>query len=154
MHIERNNVIIKLLFLGYLCLLFYIVFFTPNRVEGDYTFVHPVLVPLVDMAEKFVKGPWKKSPEGFWSGFYGNFFGNILIFIPFGFFLKIFIPKAGNKKIILFGALASAAIEIIQLLCSIGVCDINDVILNSTGTWVGIVLYVQLIRRRKWLVTA
>lgn len=154
MHTERPHFFFKIVFAIYLCLLIYIVFFTPNRVEGDYTFVHPVLLPLVDIIKKMIRGPWKSTPNEYWSGFYGNVFGNILIFIPFGFFLKIFLQKASNKRIILISALTSAAIELLQLIFRVGVCDINDVILNVSGTCAGLLIYIQLAKRSKWLCLA
>lgn len=66
-----------------------------------------------------------------------NFFGNILMFIPVGTFL-VMISKSYGKwyKFMIFGAGISLSIEIAQLFLSRGT-DIDDLILNTTGTLIG-----------------
>lgn len=133
----------KVAFSIYLGLLVYIVFFTPNRAFHEFREVQ--LVPLVSIIPRLIRGPWNEQ-----SSFYSNFFGNILLFIPFGFLLKILLKNASNKKIVLIGTLASSFIELTQLLFDRGVCDINDVILNVLGTYVGVVIFALLIRSKRF----
>ncbi len=72
---------------------------------------------------------------------FGNYneemFLNILLFVPMGFFLTMH-TKAKLIRIILYGALISLAIEILQPWITIGrVCDITDLFTNAAGTCIG-----------------
>ncbi|WP_053403017.1 VanZ family protein [Priestia koreensis] len=61
---------------------------------------------------------------------------NILLFMPFGFFLSM--KKALFRSVILLGILLSLFIEIIQFVIPTGrSSDIDDVILNTIGTFLG-----------------
>lgn len=72
--------------------------------------------------------------------FFKNVIGNIVMFIPFGMYVSYYI-KAENKWQALFLILfASITIETTQL--AIGrVFDIDDIILNITGGFIGYLLY-------------
>ena len=70
-----------------------------------------------------------------------NVVGNIIIFIPMGLYLQIFNK---NKKIINSAALifaVSLCVEVIQYILEIGRTDIDDIILNTLGGFVGILIY-------------
>ncbi|MDQ0061471.1 VanZ family protein [Paenibacillus harenae] len=76
---------------------------------------------------------------------FGNVVGNILIFIPLGVYVSLF---KNNKKVIinlLFIFMVSLFVEIIQGLLGIGAADIDDIILNGLGGWIGIVGYKSLL---------
>lgn len=65
--------------------------------------------------------------------------GNICIFIPLGFILPL-IYKLKDKQIILIGFLLSFSIEFIQIF-QLRYVDIDDLILNTLGTIIGLLLY-------------
>lgn len=67
---------------------------------------------------------------------------NLLIFIPFGIYLKML--NKGNKKTILYGFLFSLVLEISQFIFKIGATDITDLITNTFGTVIGVCGYVLL----------
>lgn len=70
-----------------------------------------------------------------------NVIGNIVLFIPLGLYLQIFKK---NKKILDCVALACAVslcVEIVQYIFGIGHTDIDDLILNTLGGLLGILLY-------------
>ena len=69
-----------------------------------------------------------------------NILGNISILIPFGLLLPI-VQKDKSKKIILYGLITSALIEIIQYVFALGSSDIDDLTLNTLGTIIGYLLY-------------
>lgn len=71
-----------------------------------------------------------------------NVVGNVVVFVPFGYFVGIFEkePKAIWKGIAMAFAF-STAIELIQLFAKVGICDVDDVILNTLGGAIGIVIY-------------
>ena len=75
---------------------------------------------------------------------------NILLFVPTGMLLPLW---KRNISIVRFGLLASsitAGIELTQLTLSIGIFDIDDVINNLFGAFVGfyIVKFILLLRKR------
>ncbi|HZH64409.1 MAG TPA: VanZ family protein [Flavisolibacter sp.] len=73
-----------------------------------------------------------------------NVFGNILLFIPFGFFLSrvLTAPRFWNICIISF--LLSTFFELFQFRTHTGTCDIDDVILNTSGAILGYIILVNL----------
>ncbi len=63
-----------------------------------------------------------------------NLLGNLLIFMPFTFFVSIFKKRKIRWISMLFVLLAAIAlIEVLQLIFMIGACDIDDLILNLGG---------------------
>lgn len=69
-----------------------------------------------------------------------NFWGNILMFIPLGIFLVLLSKKCQNLlAALLIGAELSVSIELLQLF-SFRSTDIDDVILNTTGTLCGFLI--------------
>lgn len=74
-------------------------------------------------------------------------FWNIILFIPLGFFLTHIFIKKWFCKIIFYCFLFSLCIEIFQLLIGIiiwynyRVIDIDDVILNTIGGFIGYIFY-------------
>lgn len=75
--------------------------------------------------------------------FYKNILGNVLLFLPFGFFVGYFIKVKNVSVMLLLTFIVSLSIETIQL--SIGrVFDVDDVILNVLGGLIGFILYKVL----------
>ncbi|MFT5873758.1 MAG: glycopeptide antibiotics resistance protein [Clostridium sp.] len=69
-----------------------------------------------------------------------NIFGNIFMFIPFGFCAALLSQREKKvKHIVLQGVGISLGIEITQVLI-IRAADINDIILNIVGTFLGVYL--------------
>lgn len=64
---------------------------------------------------------------------------NILIFLPFGIYLKMF--GFDNKKIVFTGFWVSLLFEVSQYIFRLGSSDITDIIANTLGMVVGIFLY-------------
>ena len=72
---------------------------------------------------------------------FSNIMGNIAIFIPLG----IYIPLLINKKSIFTNsaivALISLCVEIVQYILAIGTADVDDIILNTIGGLLGILIF-------------
>lgn len=77
--------------------------------------------------------------NGYINYFLINFLGNIIMFMPIGFFIPL-LWNLSNKKVIAIGFFFSLFIEICQLFLTRGT-DIDDLILNSIGTILGLLLY-------------
>lgn len=76
---------------------------------------------------------------------FSNVVGNIVIFIPLGIYLPLF---KNDKRVIinlLLIVIVSLFVEIIQGIFGIGASDIDDIILNCLGGWIGILGYKFLL---------
>lgn len=76
-----------------------------------------------------------------------NLAGNIIGFIPFGVMLPmLFLSARKAWKVMALGFEVSALIEVSQLIWRVGCCDVDDMILNTCGVFLGYVLYVSAAR--------
>ena len=72
--------------------------------------------------------------------FFRNVVGNIILFMPFGFLTSYYLDLEKKRYNILITLLISVIIEFIQL--SIGrAFDIDDIILNIVGSFIGCLMY-------------
>ena len=75
--------------------------------------------------------------------FVKNVVGNILMFLPFGFFVSYYLKANKVGYPLVLTLIVSLTIELVQL--KIGrVFDIDDVILNVIGGFCGFLIYVGL----------
>ena len=79
-----------------------------------------------------------------------NLAGNILVFIPFGFFMPMAskYKSLGGTLVYSFGV--SLCVEVFQLVMRVGCFDVDDLLLNTLGGVLGHGLYIlcRYIRRR------
>ena len=71
-----------------------------------------------------------------------NIIGNLVMFIPFAFFLPRLFKK--QKKFWIFFisvSLIIISIELLQLITFSGTCDIDDYILNIVGASIGFIIF-------------
>jgi len=66
-----------------------------------------------------------------------DLFGNIILFIPVPFFLAMVFNIKSPVKLFFAALCISTAVEISQYVLSIGVADIDDIILNMAGAGAG-----------------
>ena len=89
--------------------------------------------------------------NGYVNYFIINFLGNIIMFMPIGFFIPL-LWKVSNRKVIIIGFGSSLFIEICQLFLTRGT-DVDDLILNTIGTILGLLLYRFLYKKFKdWII--
>ncbi len=74
---------------------------------------------------------------------FGNIAGNVLLFIPLGSYLSV-LTKSTVARTMLIVASTSVAVEILQGVFALGASDIDDVILNCLGGFIGIQLFLLL----------
>lgn len=72
-----------------------------------------------------------------------NVFGNILIFLPFGYLIGVYVTPKKVWPVIITTLLTSIAVEFVQLQIGRSF-DIDDVILNVIGGIIGYLLYIGL----------
>lgn len=72
---------------------------------------------------------------------------NILLFVPLGFFLPVLsVRYRAITKTVFLGFVISAVIEILQIF-TFRATDINDLITNTIGSFVGHLIYECIIRK-------
>lgn len=80
--------------------------------------------------------------------------GNILAFIPLGIFIPVL---TGNKlfsgvKVFLLALLLSLGYEVTQLVTGMGIFDVDDLMLNTLGGFIGYIIYTLAMGLKKVLV--
>lgn len=76
-----------------------------------------------------------------------NTIGNVLLFLPLGLFLPLLFKKYKVfSKVLVFAAIASLSIELLQLILQVGQFDIDDIILNTIGSSIGFLCFSFLHR--------
>jgi glycopeptide antibiotics resistance protein len=91
---------------------------------------------------------------------------NILLYIPFGYLLPFAWPKLTEKKgrqsrlrltnlfksfpwiVVLIGVTFSMATEFTQLLFKLGLFELDDILNNTIGCLIGVLLYQALMRKK------
>ncbi|MBH5320528.1 VanZ family protein [Paenibacillus sp. GSMTC-2017] len=79
-----------------------------------------------------------------------NLFGNLILFIPIG----MFLPLLNRKYKRTFSLIAACIVliglvEVAQMLLRVGSFDIDDIILNTAGAWLGLLLTKRFMKRRR-----
>lgn len=67
---------------------------------------------------------------------------NVLLFVPYGFFLACVFKKARKLlPVLVIGMLSSLAIEVIQLVTGTGIFQIDDILTNTLGAIIGYLIF-------------
>ncbi|MGI8381654.1 VanZ family protein [Priestia megaterium] len=137
----KNSQIVSILLLSSILFIIYLTILPEPRlgigVKGGVNFI-----PFRTMGDLLFHSSFKE--------FVINNIGNIILFIPFGFFLPLKFNNPGSwKKVCLIGMLLSMTIECIQLFLPNRWTDIDDVILNTVGTGIGYCLFNLISRLLK-----
>ena len=80
-----------------------------------------------------------------------NLFGNVVIFLPFGFFEAMASKQRSFLWIMADGFLLSLLVETFQLISKVGRFDVDDLILNTSGVFIGYLIFlICSVLRRKY----
>lgn len=124
-----------LLFILYVMLLVYFLFFSEAygrvaQAERAYSYN---LIPFVE-----IRRFWKYREQLGLFALFTNIFGNVLGFIPYGFILPVVFNGLRNGFLITMSGFGlSLCIETIQLGTRVGCFDVDDLILNTLGAFLG-----------------
>jgi glycopeptide antibiotics resistance protein len=66
---------------------------------------------------------------------------NLVVFVPFGLLLSVNLKRATFWRKLAVICIFSIAVEVIQFILAIGTTDITDVITNTVGGSLGLILY-------------
>jgi len=75
--------------------------------------------------------------------FFKNVIGNMLMFVPYGFFVSYILKLKSPISMFILSFLASITIEVTQLLIG-RVFDVDDILLNIIGGIFGFYIYIAL----------
>jgi len=127
-----------LLFYLYIIVLAYFLFFSERYGRDIMTHGYRYNLVLFKEIKRFIKY-WRQL--GIETVFV-NLFGNVLAFAPFGFLLPLLDKKYRRFFYVTFlSMLFSLTIELIQLFLRVGICDVDDVFLNTVGGIVGYIFF-------------
>lgn len=118
---------------AYFLLLFYIVFLV-RRGAGINSRVLNIM-PLKNTVRAFQEINNHKAQYNF----YTNLFGNLLLFLPFS-FVCMLVFRIDSRKTVFYAFFFSLSIELLQYLLKKGVADVDDIILNVAGAFVGMLV--------------
>lgn len=136
---EKINYTVPILFLLYLALLIWIILFKLQFSILDLDRVREInLIPFYYEHEVTFHAT--------------EVLENVLIFMPFGIYLCLLLPKSRFGVKLLLISVVSLLLEICQYVLAIGRSDITDLITNICGGLFGIILYkaaIRLFRNKK-----
>lgn len=78
---------------------------------------------------------------------------NVLAFIPYGLFIHILMDEKSILKKLLIILAISFILELIQYIFAIGASDITDIISNTSGGIIGVVvsMFMEKLLRENWI---
>lgn len=126
---------LNLIFIIYVLLLYELLTNVETNVSGGYN-----LIPFTEISR------YKFGSELF----VYNVIGNILVFIPFGYFVSGYIKASKVSHILAVSIISSLTVEIVQLQIGRSF-DIDDILLNVCGAIIGFLLYIGLCAIKKHL---
>jgi glycopeptide antibiotics resistance protein len=137
---NKKNFFIILLFIVYVCIFIYSVFLVHSEkgISSENIYKLFNFIPFKKTYTDFIyiieNGPFARSNLA------KNIFGNILLFMPLPFFLRMIFNIHKMAHVLLIGLLLSLWVETMQYIFVLGVSDIDDVLLNVLGVYVGFLL--------------
>ena len=134
------RIIFVVLSVVYLAELLAVTLFFPGR-SNDKVYKHYFIPSQSTFA--LINDPAQYDIQHYWLYFATSLVGNFLLLLPLSFFLRYF-TQLRNTAILLIGISTSIVIEVLQLVLNAGVCDIDDLILNSAGAFAGIYVFALL----------
>ena len=141
---KSNKSLYIFLFIVY-CLTMLWLLFGRSRyhIDGDYHVIIDTLVNLQPLRtiRAYTYVLENRVEAYLWVAAY-NLFGNILLFIPYGVFLPgLFKGMRKFWKTMLLGIVTIVFVELTQIITLRGSCDIDDLILNTIGIFIGYIMY-------------
>ncbi|MNO78182.1 VanZ like family protein [compost metagenome] len=133
MRVKIRNAFLTILIIAYsVCLLYwmFIGFGRVRQAEGPLIYN---LVPF-ETIQLYIRSIHHLPPKTWII----NLLGNIAVFVPFGLILPIVVRRLRSYwRLGLYFVPIVMFLEVSQMLLRVGSCDIDDVILNVLGVWIG-----------------
>lgn len=142
---KRVRTLGKILFIFYIGFLLYFLIFSDwyGRTGGMNEY-HYNLVLFQE-----IKRFWIYRERLGWVSF-ANLFGNVLIFMPFGFFMPMASRYRSFFLTLFYSFGLSLLVETFQLITKVGSFDVDDLLLNTVGGVIGYIFFVICNTIRRW----
>ena len=98
---------------------------------------------------KEIKRFWNYRVQVGFFAMFTNLFGNVVIFVPFGFFMPMASKYRSFFSTLFYSFGLSLCVETFQLLTKVGSFDVDDLLLNTLGGVVGYMIFVICARIRR-----
>ncbi|MDR2205032.1 MAG: VanZ family protein [Flavobacteriaceae bacterium] len=121
----------KIAILPYIFILIYLMFFGYGRFQMDDYGLK--ISPILSTVQFFQRN----AERGNWMNIFVNVFGNIVMFVPFGFMGWIFLKFQNFKPLLISFLSFLLIVESLQYFTRLGFFDVDDVLLNTLGLWIG-----------------
>lgn len=134
------------MFVLYICFLLYFLIFSDwygrTGISSDYRYN----LVLFKEIKRFIK--YREELGAF--AVFTNLAGNILIFVPFGFFISMASTARGFFMTLFYTFSLSLCVEVFQLITKVGSFDVDDLLLNTIGGILGYLFFLicNMIRRQ------
>lgn len=128
----------KVLFLLYVVFLIYFLFLAEWYGRTGISEEYRYNLELFREIKRFII--YREQLGGF--AVFANLAGNILIFVPYGFFISVASRERGFFKTLFFSMGLSLCVEIIQLFTRVGSFDVDDILLNTIGGVFGYIIFL------------
>ncbi len=143
---KRLRILGKVLFILYIVFIIYFLLFsdwygrTGEMQEYRYNLV----------LFKEIKRFWEYREQLGVYAMFTNLFGNVLIFMPFGFFMPMASRYRSFFSTLFYSFGLSLCVETFQLVTKVGSFDVDDLLLNTIGGVLGYIIFVicAAIRRK------
>ena len=143
---KRIRILGKILFVLYIIFIIYFLIFSDwyGR-TGEMQEYHYNLVLF-----KEIKRFWEYRDQVGMFAMFTNLFGNVIIFMPFGFFMPMASRYRSLFSTVFYSFGLSLCVETFQLVTKVGSFDVDDLLLNTIGGLAGYILFIicAAIRRR------
>lgn len=128
----------KVLFVLYVGFIFYFLIFSESYGRtGEMSEYHYNLV-LFQEINRF----WRYREQLGFFAMFTNLFGNVLIFVPFGFFMPMASKYRSFFMTLFYSFVFSLFVELFQLITKVGSFDVDDLFLNTLGGILGYILFM------------
>ena len=98
---------------------------------------------------KEIKRFWQYREQLGWYAMFTNLFGNVIIFIPFGFFMPMASKHRSFLATLFYSFGLSLCVESFQLITKVGCFDVDDLLLNTLGGVAGYLIFIICVALRR-----
>lgn len=146
--VKRFRALGKVLFVLYIGFLLYFLIFSDWYGRAGVSEEYRYNLILFKEIKRFIE--YREELGAF--AVFTNLVGNILIFVPYGFFISMASSARGFFMTFFYSFGLSFCVEVFQLLTRVGSFDVDDLFLNTLGGVLGYILFVicNAMRRRHY----
>lgn len=144
--VRRYRILGRVLFVLYIVFLVYFLCFSELYGRTEVSEGYRYNLELFKEINRFIQ--YREELGAF--AVFANLFGNILIFVPYGFFISMASTSRSFFQALFYSFALSLGVEIFQLLTKVGSFDVDDLLLNTLGGVLGYILFLtcNIIRRK------